>query len=324
MIPAPVGVGGLVLLGGYVLALVVGPPRVPALRRADVVIVLDLLVITGLILASGTLKSPFLYLYYLVILEAALCLSVFQALFTAVATAAVVILLGLYASAVPAHRAGGFHLGAFTAGGFLLALILGLAVETHRAGQDRIQWRALLNQQFRDATGRLHAQIEKLDRLAQTDSLTALMNHRGLWEALEREIARAGRFQHPVSVVVVDIDTFTQVNDRYGRLRGDATLRTAAEAMKKVCRTMDLAARVGGDEFVLLLPQTPKVAAVQVAERLRRQVEELSFPEGIRLTASVGVASMPEDATTTDALLEAAESAMDRVRQGGGNRVGLR
>jgi diguanylate cyclase (GGDEF)-like protein len=319
-----VGAGVVVLLGGYVLLLAVGPRRVPALRRPDVVVVLDLLVITALVALSGTLKSPFLYLYYLVILEAGVRLSLFQALFTAVATAAAVILLGLYGSAPGALRASGFHLGRFAAGGFLLALILGIAAEVRRAGGDRLQWRLLLDRQFRDATGRLQAQIDKLDRLAQADSLTGLANHRALWEELEREIARAGRFRHPVSLVVADIDKFKQVNDRHGRLQGDATLRTIGEAMKKVCRTMDLGARFGGDEFVLLLPQTPKIAAVQVAERLRRQVEELSFPEGLRLTVSVGVASMPEDATTTDALLEAAELAMYQVKHSGGNRVGLR
>ena len=324
IIPIPIAGGLLVLFAGYMAVLAVGPRRMPALRRADVVVVLDLFVITVLVLLTGTLKSPFVYLYYLVILEAAVRLSLFQALFAAVATAAVVILLGLYASPVQVYRASGVHLGRFAAGGFLLALVLGIAAEVRRAGQDRLQWRGLLDRQFREATGRLQTQIEKLDRLAQADSLTGLANHRALWEALEREIARAGRFRHPVSVVVVDIDKFKQVNDRYGRLRGDAALRIVGEAMQKVCRTMDLGARFGGDEFVLLLPQTPKVAAVQVAERLRRQVEELSFPGGMRLTASVGVASMPEDATTTDALLEAAEWAMYQARHGGGNRVGLR
>ncbi len=164
---------------------------------------------------------------------------------------------------------------------------------------------------------------EELHHLALTDDLTGLKNHRGLGEALEQEAARAGRFGQPLSAVLIEIDKFKRINDRYGHMRGDTVLRAAAGAMKKSCRTMDLAGRFGGDEFVLLLPETSKGAAAGVAERLRRQLEELSLPEGIRVTASFGVASLPQDATTTDGLLEAADRAMYQAKHTGGNRVGL-
>jgi diguanylate cyclase (GGDEF)-like protein len=123
--------------------------------------------------------------------------------------------------------------------------------------------------------------------------------------------------------VLVEIDKFKQVNDRYGHLRGDAVLRAVAEAMKKVCRTMDVAARSGGDEFVLLLPQTPKISAARVAERLRHQLELQPFPDDIRLTASLGIAAMPNDESAAESLLEAADRAMYQVKRAGGNRVGL-
>lgn len=323
IIPPASGGGMLMFLAVYAVTLAVAPRRVAALRRADVIVILDLLVITLVVFLSGALRSPFLYLYYLVILEASLTLNLFQAVLTAMATAALIVLLGLGASEM-ALRGFGHRLGVFTAGGFLIALLIGIVAEVYRAGQDRTQWRFMLNRQFRDATTRLQDQVERLNRLAQTDSLTGLANHRAMWEALEREIARAGRFGQPVSLVVMEIDKFKQVNDRHGRLQGDAVLRNIAAALRKACRTMDLAARFGGDEFVLLLPQTPKIAAVQVGERLRRQLEELSFPERIRLTSSVGVACVPDDATTTDALLEAAEWAMYQAKHSGGNRVSPR
>jgi diguanylate cyclase (GGDEF)-like protein len=166
-------------------------------------------------------------------------------------------------------------------------------------------------------------QDEKLHKLALTDDLTGLANHRGLAESLEREIARARRFGYPVSLVLVEIDKFKQVNDRYGHLRGDAALRAVAQTMRKVCRTMDVAARSGGDEFVLLLPQTPKIAAARVAERLRRQLAQHPFGDEIRLTASLGVATMPSDESAAESLLEAADRAMYQVKRAGGDRVGI-
>ena len=166
-------------------------------------------------------------------------------------------------------------------------------------------------------------QDQELHTLALTDDLTGLANHRGLSEALERESARARRFGYPVSLVLVEIDKFKQVNDQFGHVQGDAVLRAVAQAMKKVCRTMDIAARSGGDEFVLLLPQTPKIAAARVAERLRQELEQHLFPHEIRLTASLGLATMPSDESAAGSLLEAADRAMYHVKRAGGNRIGL-
>jgi len=177
---------------------------------------------------------------------------------------------------------------------------------------------------FLAALGILRAQRdEDLSRLALTDGLTGLANHRALWDALEREVARAKRSASPISVAIVEVDKFKQVNDRFGHLQGDLVLKLVADAMRKNSRTMDLVARFGGDEFVLLLPDVPKEAAIQIAERVRRHVEEMLVSGGPSLTVSVGLASMPEDGQTANALMEAADRAMYTVKHIGGNRVSV-
>ncbi len=160
---------------------------------------------------------------------------------------------------------------------------------------------------------------EELKGLALKDGLTGLVNHRGLCEALDREIARATRLGHSISAILFELDGFKRVNDRYGHLRGDDVLRSVAEVLKGASRVSDIVARFGGDEFVIVFPQLPKTTAAEVAERIRGQVEELTL--GGPLAASMGVASFPEDGATTDALLEAADRAMYRAKRAGGNRV---
>jgi diguanylate cyclase (GGDEF)-like protein len=160
---------------------------------------------------------------------------------------------------------------------------------------------------------------EELRGLAIRDALTGLVNHRGLWEALDREIAHATRLGQSISAILFELDGFKRVNDRYGHLRGDDVLRSVADILKGASRGSDIVARFGGDEFVVVFPQMPKATAVEVAERIRGQVEELTL--GFPLAASMGVAGFPEDGLTTDALLEAADRAMYRAKGAGGNRV---
>ncbi|HLJ60999.1 MAG TPA: diguanylate cyclase [bacterium] len=164
---------------------------------------------------------------------------------------------------------------------------------------------------------------DDLHRLALTDGLTGLANHRALWDALERETAQAERHNHPISVVMVEIDRFKLTNDHFGHLQGDAILRAVADVLKTHTRAGDLAARFGGDEFMLLLPTAPKAAAVQIAERIRHHVQEIPGPTGVRLTVSIGLASMPEDGRTASALVEAADRAMYEAKYIGGNCVNI-
>jgi len=154
--------GAIVLLGGYVLLLAVGPRRLAVLRKTDLVVALDILVITGLLLISGALGSPFLYLYYLVILEAAVRMNLRQALAASLATAGVLILLWTRAGQGAALETIGFRLGAFIAGGFFLALFLGMLVQETRAARERSRWAALLDQRLQEATRQLEEQLTEL------------------------------------------------------------------------------------------------------------------------------------------------------------------
>ena len=162
---------------------------------------------------------------------------------------------------------------------------------------------------------------EDLTRLARTDGLTGLANHRALWEALEREVGATRRSGAPLSLVVVEIDGFKDINDRFGHLQGDIILRAVAETLRENSRVTDLASRVGGDEFLLLLPGLAKDTAASVAERIRQHVEQTPVPDGIKLTVSVGLASLPADGQTARALVEAADQAMYAVKRNGGNRI---
>ncbi|HLJ60467.1 MAG TPA: diguanylate cyclase [bacterium] len=163
---------------------------------------------------------------------------------------------------------------------------------------------------------------EDLSRLALTDGLTGLANHRALWEALEREIARARRNGRPVSVVMVEIDGFKRFNDRFGHLEGDLVLQAVADALRSNSRAMDLVTRFGGDEFVVLLPDAPHDISAQIAERVRARVEQIRASGAMGVTVSVGVATMHKDGDTAKALIATADQRMYEVKRAGGNRVG--
>lgn len=157
--------------------------------------------------------------------------------------------------------------------------------------------------------------------LATTDGLTGLPNRRMLWEAFERELARAKRYGVPLSVVMVEVDHFKQYNDTHGHLRGDDLLRRIGGLLTKEHRAQtDVVARYGGDEFVVLLPQTEKATAGAVADRIRRAVGDEGRP---RVTVSLGVATYPEDGQTIEELLRVADRLMYDVKAAGGDAVAV-
>jgi diguanylate cyclase (GGDEF)-like protein len=169
---------------------------------------------------------------------------------------------------------------------------------------------------------------EALIEMAFTDFLTGLKTRRHFEEQLDREIKRAERNGSPLSLVLIDIDDFKLVNDRYGHKTGDIILREIASRVMKDRREIDTVARYGGDEFILILPDTNLVGADHVAQRLRDDMEHASFavgsfPQPIRLTISIGAASFPRDARSKPDLLEAADVALYEAKHGGRNMVVL-
>lgn len=183
---------------------------------------------------------------------------------------------------------------------------------------------------------RVHMQIKTLQdelrrsnqlllELAQTDPLTLLCNRRHLYEKLDIELNRCFRSSSPISLIMADIDHFKKVNDDYGHQMGDEVLVRVAELLQEQLRTYDLAARYGGEEFCLVLPETGKKAALEVAERIRSKAETLRFNkpiDKILLTISFGVCSYAgTQEGSIDEIIRCADNALYEAKNSGRNRV---
>jgi diguanylate cyclase (GGDEF)-like protein/PAS domain S-box-containing protein len=155
-----------------------------------------------------------------------------------------------------------------------------------------------------DLTERKHAE-EKVQLLAVTDPLTGLGNYRRLVEALDAEVKRTGRTARPFAVLLLDLDQLKKINDRYGHLVGSQALCRLADVLRVFCRAIDTAARYGGDEFAVILPETTAAAARLVASRICRRLAMDRLQPG--LSASIGVAVYPQDGETIEALLRTAD-----------------
>jgi diguanylate cyclase (GGDEF)-like protein len=202
----------------------------------------------------------------------------------------------------------------------------------------------LANQQLREHETQLEAQLEsrgqqisaatlqlehlshQLDALTLRDALTGLYTHRAFQERLREECARALRYGQPMSLLVADIDGFATVNYDLGYQVGDEILRRIAVVLQEDdspdrVRTSDVVARYSGEEFVLLLPETSKTGAMTKAMRLRDAVNNAEMPGGRKVSMSIGVASLPDDAADPEGLLTAAEAALRGAKRGGPGRV---
>jgi diguanylate cyclase (GGDEF)-like protein len=166
-----------------------------------------------------------------------------------------------------------------------------------------------------------------LHRLVQqqalTDDLTSLPNRRRFMTEFRREAQRADRSGTPLSVIVLDIDDFKQINDTWGHETGDLVLKALAEALAEATRSVDLAARLGGEEFAILLPNTDALGAVGVAERIQGDLAAMTVTAGgttVRATASFGISSFPDLASLTD-LLNDADRSLYEAKRAGKNRI---
>jgi diguanylate cyclase (GGDEF)-like protein len=170
--------------------------------------------------------------------------------------------------------------------------------------------------------GTLRIQTEQLERLAAEDALTGLANRRTLEHLLPREIERARRYSHPISVAFADIDHFKLVNDRFGHAIGDLVLKRIAQIFLEQCRTMDVIARFGGEEFVLVLPETSLEDAIVVCERIRNQIQThdwSSIRPGLEITMSFGMNA--DTSLDANGMLDAADTQLYSAKQRGRNRV---
>ncbi len=166
---------------------------------------------------------------------------------------------------------------------------------------------------------------QALLELSNTDPLTRLCNRRCLMDFLDKEFKRSERSKAPLSLVMVDIDFFKRINDSYGHQEGDTVLVEMAKLLKSHVRDYDMAARFGGEEFALVLPETDITKAVQVAERLREEASELSFQgimEKLSITISLGVSTYPRgQIRNVDDLIRHADYALYSAKESGRNRV---
>lgn len=165
---------------------------------------------------------------------------------------------------------------------------------------------------------------EELYQLATHDALTELYNRRHFIELVDKEIARAQRHGRPLVMCIIDVDLFKPVNDRYGHVAGDGVLRQLAGVVRSFVRGEDVAARIGGEEFAVLLPESDVTAARAFGERLREAVADSVFMlagEAHRITISIGIAAMAPEGAERSTLMEAADAALYRAKAEGRNRV---
>jgi diguanylate cyclase (GGDEF)-like protein len=157
------------------------------------------------------------------------------------------------------------------------------------------------------------------------DEVTGLYNRRFFSIRLEEEVSRYRRFSHPVSVVLLDLDGFKAVNDDLGHVAGDETLRGVAEILLRHSRGINVICRYGGDEFAVLLVETSKAGAWLYADRIRSMLTNHRFAHGRQITASFGIAALPEDvAPSPDELIRASDEALYSAKRAGKNRVSVR
>jgi diguanylate cyclase (GGDEF)-like protein len=167
--------------------------------------------------------------------------------------------------------------------------------------------------------------FQRTEQLTLTDDLTKLFNSRYLNVYISREIKRCKRHGIPLSIIFLDLDGFKGINDQYGHLAGSATLSEMGRILAEAVRESDILARYGGDEFVVVLPETPPSGALVIAERIRRAIAGHAFLKGegleARLSASFGIASYPDHALTPEGLIQKADQAMYRVKERNKNGI---
>jgi diguanylate cyclase (GGDEF)-like protein len=200
-----------------------------------------------------------------------------------------------------------------------------LREKIRRSEEDLEKARDELEVKVKERTLELMEANRKLNELAITDGLTGLFNHRYFLRELQMEFRKALRYGRSLALLLLDIDHFKEVNDRYGHPCGDLVLKNVAGLLKGCLRSTDVAARCGGDELAILLPETNKSKASEVAEKLRRQLEKSRLAwngDSFSITCSIGVAAVPERGIDNwYSLLDNADKSLYRAKREGRNHV---
>lgn len=161
---------------------------------------------------------------------------------------------------------------------------------------------------------------EQLEKLASIDDLTQIFNRRKFFEQARYEIIRNERHQHPLSVIMLDIDHFKRINDIHGHQIGDQTLQLLSETISGIIRISDIFGRIGGEEFALVLPETDKLTAEELAERIRHCIENTKFPTIEHITVSLGVTELHVD-DNTSSIFSRVDVALYAAKDSGRNKV---
>ena len=293
------------LLAGGAIVVFVVHEILPSSRLGGALLVFEavtaIALFTVLIALTGGVDSPFFFGYYLIAAAAALVVGGAANFLLAAAISAVYLLaLLLVQGATPLEFPQIVRLGFNLMALWLLSYLASVVAREQRRTRDAAV------------------------RLSLHDPLTRLYNRNYLFAVMDREIARAGRTKRRFSLLMLDLDGLKPINDRYGHYFGDRMLREVAEVVRRGIRVIDSAARYGGDEFVVLLPETDPSGALVVAEKMRRAIAGIRVLAGadvLRTTVSVGVVAFPDDGRTADALLNRADQAMYESKRTGKDRV---
>jgi diguanylate cyclase (GGDEF)-like protein len=181
-----------------------------------------------------------------------------------------------------------------------------------------------LQDELRQKNRQLEDMLMRVETLAVMDPLTNLFNRRRFEAILEKEFGRTMRYESPLSCLMIDIDHFKKINDTFGHRAGDTVLREMGKIILDSIRDVDTAARWGGEEFMVLIPETPKEKALKPANRILEAVVNAQFPDlrGTRITVSIGIAGAPDPAIDSDdKLIHAADLALYQAKHKGRNRV---
>lgn len=286
------------------------PERFLGPRKLLVKNVIDAILATLIIQYTGQEQSPFVFLYYLVLLAAAVSIGVrYTFVLAGLMTIAYVVISGIAIQRLVLEPTAFIYIWADIISLWLVAYLAAfLAEETAKARQGVAEARA------------------KFESFSKIDWLTGLYNMKHFDVVGIQEVARAERYGHPLALLMVDSDYLKAINDTYGHLKGDQLISDLATTISQNVRASDTVIRYGGDEFLVVLPETDSLACGFLAERIRAAVEERGLqigPTKVKTTVSIGITSYPRDALDPIGLLARADAALRHSKQMGRNRVSV-